>query len=681
MTIDELLEALTLGEDRDIEFKAAQGGFPRAVWETVSAFANTAGGIIVLGIAEKNGKFEVVGIRKPSSLIKDFWDTHNSVQKLNYPVCRDSDVSTLTIDGHTVVCIQIPQVSRQQRPIYINANPIGGTYKRNFEGDYRCTEAEVRMMLRDAGDDPTDGKILEGFTVADLDAESLMAYRNRFASLSPDHPFLAKSDRDLLESLGGWRRDRQSKIEGITLAGILMFGKERSILDALPHFYLDYQEQLSNDPEIRWTHRLALDGKWVPNLFNFYYRVYPRLVENIDVPFKLDQTATRLEETHVHEALREALINTLVHADHQISRTITIFHRKDVFIFINPGRLRISREQLYLGGVSDPRNPNLLKMFQMLGLGERAGSGFQKIQRAWQEQHWFRPRVAEHLSLELTGVWLPIVSMISEDIEQEIRSVVGEDYSALNVFERTILMLAHRFGEISNKDIQYYRSEHPRDIGAKLSQFVTTGWLIKRGQGSGTRYQWPIKINQPFSDEWQNNSVPSSHLPPSSEHLPPSSEHLPPSSEHLPSSSEHLPPSSEHLPSSSEHLPPSSEHLPSSSEHLPSSSKHLPSSSEHLDAEQEKKLLQIALPIRNSGKKASKAIMEETILALCATDWLTLRTLARLLDRKPDYLRNHYITQMLNDGRLKSKMPGIPSHPGQAYRKTETSSNEHQSIC
>jgi ATP-dependent DNA helicase RecG len=78
MTIDELLEALTLGEDRDIEFKAAQGGFPRAVWETVSAFANTSGGIIVLGITENNGKFEIAGIRKPSSLIKDFWDTHNS---------------------------------------------------------------------------------------------------------------------------------------------------------------------------------------------------------------------------------------------------------------------------------------------------------------------------------------------------------------------------------------------------------------------------------------------------------------------------------------------------------------------------------------------------------------------------------------------------------------------------
>ncbi len=620
MTIEELLAALELGEDRDIEFKAAQGGLPKSVWESVSAFANTAGGTIVLGVAERDSSFEIVGIRKPQPLLKDFWDTHNNPQKLNYPVCREADITTLTIDKQTLICIQIPQVSRQQRPIYINGNPIGGTFKRNFEGDYRCSKAEVRLMLRDAGNDPTDGRILEGFTVNDLDTESLMAYRNRFASRNPDHPFLAKSDRDLLECLGGWRRDRISKIEGITLAGILMFGKERSLLDALPHFQLDYQEQFSKDPEVRWTYRLTIDGKWVPNLFNFYYRVYPRIVENIDVPFKLDRSATRLEETHVHEALREALVNTLIHADHQTTRSISIFNRHDVFIFVNPGRLRIPLAQLYQGGISDPRNPSLLKMFQMLGLVERAGSGFQKILRAWKEQHWIMPLVAENLMMELTGTFLPIVSMIPEEAEQELRLVVGDAYQQLDELDRTILMLAHRFGEIGNKDIQHYRNEHPTDIGIRLRQFVASGWLEKGGQGSGTRYKWPTN--------------------------------------------------SEHSPDNSEHSPDSSEHSPDSSEHSPDSSEHLSDSSEHLDTEQEQKLLQIAAAVRNTNQR-SKVLMETTILALCNDNWLNLRTLARLLDRQPDTLRNHYINRMLKDGRLEAKFPGKPHHPGQAYRKTD----------
>ena len=593
MTVEELLKALELGEDQDLEFKAAQGGLPRSVWETVSSFANTAGGTIILGVAEQFGKFEIVGINKPQTLIKDFWDNHNNREKLNYPICRDADVTTWEIEKKTVICIQIPQASRQQRPIYINNNPIGGTFKRNYEGDYRCTEVEVRQMLRDAAEEPSDGRILEGFTIADLDSESLKAYRNRFASRNPDHPFLALSDQDLLESLGGWRRDRVSKIEGITLAGILMFGKERSILDALPHFHLDYQEQFSTDPEVRWTYRLTVDGKWTPNLFNFYYRVYPNLVENIDVPFQLDQYAIRIEETHVHEALREALINTLIHADHQTTHSIQIIKRPDRFILINPGRLRIPLEQLYQGGISDPRNPNLLKMFQMLGLVERAGSGFQKILRAWREQHWLIPLVAENLQLELTAIQMPVVSMIPESVEQELRQVVGEAYPTLDELERTILMLAHRLGEISNRDIQRYRNEHSRNIGSLLHKFVAMGWLKKSGQGFGTRYQWTS-------------------------------------------------PSSEHLPESSEHLPP----------------------------EQEQILQQIAAPVQTSGKKLPKATMEAIILDLCAINWLTLRTLARLLARKPDYLRNYFIAPMLKDGRLELKMPDNLRHPQQAYRKT-----------
>ena len=612
MTIEELLEALELGEDQDIEFKRAQGGLPRSIWETISAFANTAGGIIVLGIAEQDSKFEIAGVSKPQPLIKQFWDTHNNSQKLNYPICRDLDLQLLTIHERTVICIHIPQASRQQRPIYINGNPIGGTFKRNYEGDYRCTESEVRQMLRDAGEDPSDGRILEGFTVADLDAESLKAFRNRFASRDPDHPFLAKSDQDLLECLGGWRRDRVTKVEGITLAGILMFGKERSILDALPHFYLDYREQFSTDPEVRWSYRLTIDGKWTPNLFNFYYRVYPRLVENIDVPFKLDKNATRLEETHVHDALREALVNTLIHADHQTTHSILIIKRHDVFAFINPGRLRISLEQLYQGGISDPRNPNLLKMFQMLGLVERAGSGFQKILRAWHEQHWIIPLVAENLQLDLTATQLPVVSMISESVEQEIRQVVGDKYQTLNELERTILMLTHYLGEVGNKDIQRYRSEHSRDIGDLLRKFVACGWLTKSGKGSGTRYQLPDTANRTLISITQP--------------------------------------------------------LLNSSEHLADSSEHLAGSSEHWQADQEQTLLRIALPISQGGKKIPKATMENVILKLCAVDWLPLRTLTRLLGRKSDYLRNHLITPMLKDGRLELKIPETPNHPQQAYR-------------
>lgn len=612
LTYEHLLEVLQLGEDQDIEFKAADGGLPKSLWETVSAFANTGGGLIVLGVAEREGGYAVEGLRKPDVLRKTFWDGHNNPQKLSSPICCEDDVSLLLADGKRLLVIRIPHAHRQQRPVFINGNPLLGTYKRNYDGDYRCTEAEVRQMLRDAGDEPQDGLILEGFDLDDLDVDTLTAYRNRFASRDPDHTFLALGDTDFLERLGAVRRDRRTGMEGITLAGLLMFGRERSLLDALPHYHLDYQEQLSADPEERWTYRLTLDGKWTPNLFNFYYRVYPRLVDGLDVPFKLDKSATRLEETHVHEALREALVNALIHADHSSSRPLSVIKRPDAFIFTNPGRLRIPREQLYQGGVTDPRNPNLQKMFQMLGLGEKAGSGFQKILRAWREQHWLIPAVADIASLEMTRVWLPVVSMVPADVERELRELVGDAYASISELGHTVLMLTHRFGEIGNEDIQTYRREHPRDIGDCLKRFVQAGWLEKNGHGRGTRYRL---ARQAGGDLFMG-------------------------------------------PSSGEQ----------SSEHLEVTSEHLPKGSEHLSPDEEMQLWQLGIQVREKAK-VSKELMTQVILSMCSEHWLSLRTLARLVGREPDSLRNHYINPMLQDGRLVARVPGKPKHPNQAYKK------------
>lgn len=260
MTPSQLLAAMQLGEDQEVEFKSADGGLPKSIWETISAYANTEGGWLVLGVVECNGGFEPEGLRNPSALLKAFWDNHNNVQKLSFPVCREQDVTLLPVGEKQVLCIRVARATRQQRPVFINGNPLAGTFKRNHEGDYRCTENEVRRMLREAADEPLDAQVLDGFDAGDLDRETIIAFRNRFSARHPDHPFLAQDSQAFLESLGAWGQDRNQRTEGITLAGLLMFGRERSLLDALPRWFLDYREQLSNDPEVRWTYRLIPDG-------------------------------------------------------------------------------------------------------------------------------------------------------------------------------------------------------------------------------------------------------------------------------------------------------------------------------------------------------------------------------------------------------------------------------------
>ena len=86
-----------------------------------------------------------------------------------------------------------------------------------------------------------------------------------------------------------------------------------------------------------------------------------------------------------------------------------------------------------------------------------------------------------------------------------------------------------------------------------------------------------------------------------------------------------------------------------------------------MGSEQSERLKTLAAPMHDKAK-VSKGLAEHTILAVCAAAWLSLRTMAQLLARDPDSLRNHYINPMLRDGRLFARVPGKPSHPGQAYQ-------------
>ncbi|WP_353929865.1 RNA-binding domain-containing protein [Okeanomitos corallinicola TIOX110] len=614
MELENLIQRLNLGEDYDYEFKASQDKLSKDVWETVSAFANTSGGYIILGVTENKQKFKINGINNPTQQKKDFWNNHNNPQKLSVPICQESDVTITKIEDKDIIIIKVPPANRLQRPVYINKNPITGTYKRYFDGDHQCSEEEVKQMLRDQGNEAQDSQVLDHFDMNDLDSGTIKIYRQRFSNREPDHPWLILNDQELMLQLGGYNKDRNTGKEGLTIAGLLMFGKERSILDAFSHYHLDYQENLSNDPEQRWTYRITLDGKWEANLFNFYHRVYNRLVHDLAVPFKLDQNSIREDETHVHEALREVLVNSLIHADYLSTKPMVIFKLHDIFWFSNPGRLRITISQLYEGGISEPRNPNLQKMFKMIGLGEKAGSGFAKILRAWKEQQWFIPLVREKLDLDITTVALPMISLIPEQVEKELTAIVGTNYFNLPELEKIILVLAHKFGKISNTNIQYHSQKHPRDIGDSLKYLVDNGCLEKFGHGRWTEYSLP------------NNSLVNLLEQANSDHLNDSSDHLNDSSDHLDDSSDHLDDSSDHL----------------------------------------QKLVTIATPVRDK-RKVSKQLMEEIILKICQNQYLTQQQLANILNRSPHTLRTSYLTPMVKNNLLILKYPDTPTHPHQSY--------------
>ena len=384
-------------ESAEIEFKSARGGFPASLWETYSAFANTQGGVIVLGVKEKNGKFSLdkLSSDQVAKYRKEFWSGVNNKNCASINILKDSDVSTGEYQDSHILIINVHRASRSQRPVFIKGNN-DNTYKRNSEGDYKCTTDEIRRMYADADiEHPRDSKILPEFSIEeDIDKDSLEQYRRLVANYSPTHPWLALDNKHLLMKLGGYRKDRREKTEGPTIAGMLMFGKTESITDiyCCPNYFPDYKEFMNPDPNERWTDRICPDGTWEANLFQFYMKVYPKLTAVLPKPFKLIN-GQRVDESTAHIAIREAFINTLIHCDYSINATIHIEHRKEYIQFSNPGSLLISIAQYYQGGDSVCRNKALQQMFMYLGSAEKAGSGVDKILQGWKETHNYRYQI------------------------------------------------------------------------------------------------------------------------------------------------------------------------------------------------------------------------------------------------------------------------------------------------
>lgn len=122
-------------EGVDFEVKSAQGGFPRSFWETYSAFANTNGGTIVLGVCEnEKGELVVKGVPDVQGTINALWNGANNHKKVSANLLTDDDVQPTDADGKTVIIVRIPRADRRDRPVHINGN-TRNSFRRRGEGD------------------------------------------------------------------------------------------------------------------------------------------------------------------------------------------------------------------------------------------------------------------------------------------------------------------------------------------------------------------------------------------------------------------------------------------------------------------------------------------------------------------------------------------------------------------
>lgn len=406
-------------ENNRLEVKKAKTDIPVPMWETYSAFANTDGGIIVLGVEEsKDHKLKVTGVDDAFRFVTDVWNTLNNPQKVNINILTERMVRVENIEGKDVVIIEVPRAERNVRPVYINKNPENGTYRRNFEGDYHITKEQLSAIYRDASQVTMDATVLTNIGIDAFCQDTIRAYRQIFRDSNPNHLWNNLDDEMFLRRIKAFDVGDDGKYHP-TQAGLLMFGYEYEIVRVFSQYFLDYQEDRDLLGVTRWKDRVvSSSGDWSGNVFDFVFKILTKLTSDLKVPFVLKGTQ-RIDYTPLHKILREAVINSLAHADYFGRQGIVISKDKNGFVFANPGRMRLSISEAVEGGISDPRNGILLKMFSLIRFGERAGSGLNGILYVWNKVFQVNAKIEEKENIDRTILTLPF-----EGHEQDVKAMI-----------------------------------------------------------------------------------------------------------------------------------------------------------------------------------------------------------------------------------------------------------------
>ena len=521
-------------ETSRVEFKAADGGLPRSVWQTYSSFANSHGGVIVLGVCEGN-PLVFGGVPDPDRYVKEFWDTVGNTSKISANILVDADVAILgpaeaeavvrryvdVRDGlwdvadasARAVVITVPQVESSLRPVYVGENPFTGSYRRNGEGDYRCTAEEVRAMVRDAGAGASDRKVLAHVGLDTLCDETIRAYRNEMHVVRPGHVWGQLGAEEFLMRIGAVGRAAEDGEVHPTRAGLLMFGQAWAIADEYPSYFMEYRE---TEPGRRWEDRIVTgDGEWSGNVFDFFRRVEPCLGAVVRKPFALGKDMRRVEDAPLRVALREGLANALIHADYYGPANTVVTVSPDAVTLSNPGTLLLPAEVIEGGGVSRPRNATLAAMFNLLAIGERAGSGFDAMRRGCSSAGLPGPVLVESLSLgqvtltislasgAVRGAWTdaPVGGGFRGEAVDEARERVagpGSDAfpEAISIdlgdeagVWQVVLSQVDLRGSITREEVQHLLGVGKNKASTVIASMVEGGKLRKVGNGRTTRYR------------------------------------------------------------------------------------------------------------------------------------------------------------------------------------------------
>ncbi len=474
-------ELRSVGRDNsEIEAKRSTTKLPSSLRESLSSFANTRGGVIVLGLDESDG-FRATGVTDPGKLSSDLADTSRS--EMEPPLCPL--ITTHEFEGATLIVAEIPELPRERKPCYYRGGGLtNGCFVRVGDSDRKLTPYEVQLMLANRGQPRYDEEPVRGTTPDDLDQALVRALVDRLRVARP-HAYEGLIDAEVL---------RRNKIlvpfeggEALSLAGLLTLG--RLPQEHYPQLMLSFVHYPTPDGAetstgLRYLDSVVAEGA-IPVLVQTAMNALRRNMKRRAVI----SGAGREDIWEYPEiVLREAIVNALVHRDlspESRGTQVQVEMYPDRLVVRNPGGLfgPVTVDSLGEAGVSSARNATLMRILRDVVLPEdnrpvceNIGSGIREMIRSLRAASMRPPTFRDKIAT-FSAVF-PNHSLLNAEVVAWIRSL---NESGLTDSQCVGLALMRDGESLDNRSYRNATGVDSRIATFELQDLVQRGLVAQDG--------------------------------------------------------------------------------------------------------------------------------------------------------------------------------------------------------
>lgn len=483
----------------DLEVKTARGGTPARLYEDISGFADSSGGVLLFGLDERRG-FEVVGVGDAQQLQADL--ATNTAQLSPQPVVG---VSHHVVDDVDVVVAEVDALPPSQRPAHLKSKDESYAWTRVGNSTQRMSAYQVFGYLSGRSQPTFDEEAVAAASLEDLDSDRLTGFIEQLRRTRPRARYLRPSLEETLTALGVVR-----KVDGAlrpTLGGLLAFGsypqqfEPQLVITFLQYAGVDEQEKGPRGE--RFLDNQKFDGP----IIEMVDEAEAHIMSRIATAARIDGLLRTDIPEYPRPAIREALLNAVAHRDYS-----GFVRGSQVQVKLFADRLEVHSPGGLFGDVTvetleerqSTRNRRLMQLLEHQHLVENRGSGINSMIAEMREAHMEPPRFQDDRSAFTVTFFNHTLLLSSEGIDW--LNAVAADLQ-LNERQKLALLYLRHNHRLTNSE--YRRLHHgldSREAGRELQGLVRSDAAVMKGTRGGSYYALTLPrevpvVEVPATDE------------------------------------------------------------------------------------------------------------------------------------------------------------------------------------